>query len=331
MRPGLHVPAGKPARRYAGQRSVKRRPAIWWAALAVAACGVVATAHGAFEVARICAVPWPVAALYVPITDGLALVAYAATDRLRSWARAYAWVVVLVAAGLSGLAQAVALAGLGEPPVQLRYGVGAWPAVAVAVAAHLLWLVSRPVAAAVAEPVALADEVATASEELETDEVTWPDIPPRPEGAAVAVYRLYSARGDLIYIGCTSQPYERFQAHRRSAYWWHEVGDSAIHWFATAEEGADEELWAIEHERPLVNEGRLRRYNPPAPVGPEPPSAKPEEVASAEETEQGLHLVSRPPARRGKGPCGCSRCNGRRVSYDTWHRHNSPTGRASGA
>jgi hypothetical protein len=134
--------------------TARARSAIWWAVLGVAACGVVATAHGLFEVTLGCGVPVVVAALYVPITDGLALVAYAATDRLRSWSRAYAWLVVLVAAGLSGTAQAVYLGGLGAPPVQLRYGVGAWPAVAVAVAAHLLWLVGRPAHDARVAPVA---------------------------------------------------------------------------------------------------------------------------------------------------------------------------------
>lgn len=120
------------------------RSPIWWAVLAVALCGVVATAHGLFEVVAACGVLAFVAALYVPITDGLALVAYAATDRLRGAGRLYAWAVVLLAAGLSGLAQAVYLGGLGEPPPWLRYVVGAWPAIAVAIAAHLLYLVGRP-------------------------------------------------------------------------------------------------------------------------------------------------------------------------------------------
>jgi hypothetical protein len=145
------------------------RPAyLWWAVLGVAVCGVVATAHGLYEVALGCTVPAGISALYVPITDGLALVAYAATDRLRGAARVYAWTVVLVAAGLSGTAQAVMLGGLGEPPVQLRYGVGAWPAVAVAVAAHLLWLVGRPVAAAVAVPDQVDTPVGVSAEELDT-------------------------------------------------------------------------------------------------------------------------------------------------------------------
>ena len=120
-----------------------RRSVVWWAVLAVAACGVVATAHGVYEVARAAGVGREVAALYVPITDGLALAAYSATTRLRR-GRGYAWLVVVAAAGLSGLAQAVNLAGLGDPDWRLRAGVGAWPAVAVAVAAHLLWLAGRP-------------------------------------------------------------------------------------------------------------------------------------------------------------------------------------------
>ena len=120
-----------------------RRSVVWFAVLAVAACGVVATAHGIYEVARAAGVGREVAALYVPITDGLALAAYAATTRLQR-GRGYAWFVVVAAAGLSGLAQAVNLAGLGDPDWRLRAGVGAWPAIAVAVAAHLLWLAGKP-------------------------------------------------------------------------------------------------------------------------------------------------------------------------------------------
>ena len=132
-------PPGAPESR----TGIPTRSLVWWAVLAVACCGVVATAHGLYEVAVACRVEPHVAALYVPITDGLALAAYASTKRLRTggW---YAWSVVVVAAGLSGLAQAVNLAGLGAPGYWLRFGVGYWPAVAVAIAAHLLWLVGRP-------------------------------------------------------------------------------------------------------------------------------------------------------------------------------------------
>jgi hypothetical protein len=114
---------------------------IWAAGLAVALGAGVATAHGLFEVAVAAGVPTVIAWLYPLITDGLALVAYAATARLTARGRGYAWTVVVLAAGLSGLAQASYLAGgVATAPVELRFGVGAWPAIAAAIVAHLVYL-----------------------------------------------------------------------------------------------------------------------------------------------------------------------------------------------
>jgi hypothetical protein len=128
--------------------------ATWTAGLAVAAGAGVATAHGLFQVAAASGVPRPVAWLYPLITDGLALVAYAATARLPGTGRRYAATIVILAAGLSGLAQAVYLAGgistHAVAPVGLRFGVGYWPAIAAAIAAHLLHLIST--SAATADP-----------------------------------------------------------------------------------------------------------------------------------------------------------------------------------
>lgn len=122
------------------------RVAVLVPALVVAACAVAATAHGGYEVAVASQVPSGIAWLYPVSADGLALVAYAATHRLSYVAaRIYAWIVVVLAAALSGLAQAVYLASgpaLDTSSV-LRFGVGAWPAVAGAVAAHLVYLLAR--------------------------------------------------------------------------------------------------------------------------------------------------------------------------------------------
>jgi len=123
---------------------------IWAAGLIVALGAAVATAHGLYEVAIAATVPAPIAWLYPLITDGLALVAYASTTRLTAGGRRYAWAVVVLAAGLSGLAQASYLAiGVHTAPTELRFGVGAWPAVAAAITAHLLYLLAavRPEAA----------------------------------------------------------------------------------------------------------------------------------------------------------------------------------------
>ncbi|MDN5858807.1 MAG: hypothetical protein L0H84_09310 [Pseudonocardia sp.] len=116
--------------------------AIWLPGLLVAIGAAVVTAHGLFEVAAAAGVPLVIAWLYPLITDGLALVAYAATARLVGPAGRYAWTVVVLAAGLSGLAQASYLAGgvAMVAPAALRFGVGAWPAIAAAVVAHLLYL-----------------------------------------------------------------------------------------------------------------------------------------------------------------------------------------------
>ena len=131
-----------PVRSEPGSRVV--RAAIWLPGLAVALGAAVATAHGLYEVAHVARVPEVIAWLYPLITDGLALVAYAATARLTGSAARYAWSVVVLAAGLSGLAQAAYLASGSavDASPALRFGVGAWPAVAAAIVAHLLYLLA---------------------------------------------------------------------------------------------------------------------------------------------------------------------------------------------
>lgn len=119
------------------------RDGVWWAGLMVAVAAATATAHGLYAVAVASDVPWPVAGLYPVMTDGLALVAYSATNRLIDRPRRYAWAVVIVSAGLSGGAQALYLAGGGvdDAPAAVRFGIGAAPALAAAGVAHLLHLI----------------------------------------------------------------------------------------------------------------------------------------------------------------------------------------------
>ncbi|GEL26518.1 hypothetical protein PSU4_54720 [Pseudonocardia sulfidoxydans NBRC 16205] len=129
---------------------------LWLPGLIVALGAAAATAHGLFEVAVAAQVPTPIAWIYPLITDGLAVVAYTATARLTGSARGYAWAVVVLSAGLSGLAQAVFLASDVPTPSNggaglavsraLRFGIGAWPAIAAALAAHLLHLLATPTA-----------------------------------------------------------------------------------------------------------------------------------------------------------------------------------------
>ncbi len=144
-----HAAATAPARPPMTTDTTERDPGwrtVWAAGLVVAAGAGIATAHGLYQVAAAARVPTPIGWLYPLITDGLALVAYAATARLHAGGRRYAAGIVILAAGLSGLAQAVYLAGgldhTGPAPVGLRFGVGAWPAIAAALTAHLLHLIA---------------------------------------------------------------------------------------------------------------------------------------------------------------------------------------------
>jgi hypothetical protein len=116
---------------------------VWGAGLVVASGAGIATAHGLYEVALAAGTPRGLAWLYPLITDGLALVAYATTTRLSHHGRRYAWTVVVTAAGLSGLTQASYLAGgVATAPPALRFAIGAWPALAAATVAHLLYLLA---------------------------------------------------------------------------------------------------------------------------------------------------------------------------------------------
>ena len=123
------------------------RRATWAAGLVVAAGAGVATAHGLYQVAAAARVPAPIAWLYPLITDGLALVAYAATARLhrrrpplrRRHRRARRRPV---RARPGRLPRRRHRATTSAAPVGLRFGVGAWPAIAAALTAHLLHLIS---------------------------------------------------------------------------------------------------------------------------------------------------------------------------------------------
>jgi hypothetical protein len=175
----------------------RTRLAIVLPALVVAVGAVVATAHGLFAVAVATGgMPEAIAWLYPLITDGLALVAYAASHQLPS-KRGYAWSVVVLAAGLSGLAQAVFLAGDGttvQVPSALRFGMGFWPAIAGLIGGHLVWLLVRgeedtaPAVELVAEQdddvedlVEFEDEAATVQEMLDRRGVL--SVVPQPSRA----------------------------------------------------------------------------------------------------------------------------------------------------
>ena len=75
--------------------------------------------------------------------------------------------------------------------------------------------------------------------------IEWPTAP-------AALYRLYSASGDLLYIGISGNPPQRWLQHAADKPWWPEVdvANSSTEWFSTRDEALAMEALAIKSERP---------------------------------------------------------------------------------
>lgn len=68
-----------------------------------------------------------------------------------------------------------------------------------------------------------------------------------------AVYRFFDERGRLLYVGRTSDLRRRTYEHARSQPWWREVQAMQFALYATPDEAADEESYAINDESPRYN------------------------------------------------------------------------------
>lgn len=70
-----------------------------------------------------------------------------------------------------------------------------------------------------------------------------------------AVYRIYDSAGELLYIGITRSPRDRFVQHAATKKWWADVdpAQTRIEWFAARDEAETVELAAIRVESPRHN------------------------------------------------------------------------------
>lgn len=172
----------------------RARRAALVTSFAVAIGAAILTAHGLYAVAVSSFVPSSIAWLYPLITDGLAMVAYAATHQLGTTGKRYAWAVVLLAAALSAVAQAAFLAGGARFAVSssLAFGVGAWPAIAAAIVAHLVYLLAtpKPVPTPVVAPEVVAPAVPdTAPAPVAVEEAPRPQLRAVPAAKRVAMVK----------------------------------------------------------------------------------------------------------------------------------------------
>lgn len=75
-----------------------------------------------------------------------------------------------------------------------------------------------------------------------------------PEPAdRTALYRLYAADGQLLYVGISRFPKPRFIEHAADKNWWHLVARKEIEWRDSRDEALRAENEAIVSEQPLYN------------------------------------------------------------------------------
>jgi hypothetical protein len=75
-----------------------------------------------------------------------------------------------------------------------------------------------------------------------------------PESAEpTALYRLYDAGHDLLYIGISRKPDDRFKAHDHTHSWWHLVTYVDLTWFDNFQAAGKAEKSAQLSERPPYN------------------------------------------------------------------------------
>jgi excinuclease UvrABC nuclease subunit len=85
------------------------------------------------------------------------------------------------------------------------------------------------------------------SRELATDEESPRFVP------VTALYRFYGADKQLLYVGITGQPRERWPVHRRKAAWWFRAAFVAVEIHDTEWQALDAERAAIRAENPQFN------------------------------------------------------------------------------
>lgn len=77
-----------------------------------------------------------------------------------------------------------------------------------------------------------------------------------------ALYRIFAAEGRLLYVGVSYLPDRRLEQHAATKFWWTEVGEVEVEWFANRDEAEAAERDAIHHENPEHNIARPWYWKP---------------------------------------------------------------------
>lgn len=93
----------------------------------------------------------------------------------------------------------------------------------------------------------------------------------RRDSPETALYRIYDAAGELLYVGITHDIPMRFREHKGDKRWWRTRAHRyVVHWYPSREIAAAHEREAIKSERPEFNSVHVtlpRREITPAVAG----------------------------------------------------------------
>lgn len=89
---------------------------------------------------------------------------------------------------------------------------------------------------------------------------------------AHVLYRFYSATGQLLYVGITMSPPDRFKSHRKTKEWWESVSGITVESYDSRDDLVRAERRAIQVERPLHNVVHNGSRRTSSPTNPRPPA-----------------------------------------------------------
>lgn len=109
-----------------------------------------------------------------------------------------------------------------------------------------------------------------------------------------ALYRFWDAGRQLLYVGISLNPGNRWKQHAHDKAWWLDVAHVTVEPHPTRRDALDAERAAITTERPLHNVVHNQRPPavPPALDGPTPPATDPDVIARAQ-AQQAAHEAAR--------------------------------------
>ncbi|WP_406164152.1 GIY-YIG nuclease family protein [Streptomyces canus] len=117
----------------------------------------------------------------------------------------------------------------------------------------------------------------------------------RATGDEVAVYRLFADSGQLLYVGISKDPMNRWQEHSANS-WWRRVASYEVRWHPTRAEARAEEKEAMASESPVHNIHSAPRHGSYWRAALNTPEAVASRAARAQQIAKGMRGSKRPKA-----------------------------------